>query len=436
MKKVMNVFCCLLIGCFMVSCNNETVESDSSNDMYVSSEYNETEEEIDFEQVIDAGDLDIDSLYGRAIITNGLQLILREDGTVIGKGINGHGELGNGERTDSEEWSLVEGLEEVEGIYALGNGFGVDWTGYPDRWNGHCYAYTEQGDLYQWGGDLLKPVKIECISNVIEIEQNSPCFFVVRCEGGKNYLVEDYSTQKRTEYDVRPFDSFGKDAQLYSVYGYGARLNTREYVLIDNTNESWCLLDLDGTLDNTYTFSVATESVESRIQDKIDIDTGGRKVTGVIGGGLLEQDDDGENVVLGYGVDATPVYEECTDFVLIARFMNYATEGQFGSLKKAVGISESESWIAYLLFEDGTLISTGRNEDGQLGDGTYLDYNYMDSFLEVDEAKFKDIIYQNYEGERVIALDTENNIWTWGSGFSATPKILVNNDMFLGEITQ
>ena len=83
-------------------------------------------------------------LEGYAVVRPTCTLLLKTDGNIIGRGDSSYGEMGNGERTESANWTFVEGLENVKKIYAdkhFGTGEELD--------SAFCYALTEDGDIYR-----------------------------------------------------------------------------------------------------------------------------------------------------------------------------------------------------------------------------------------------------------------------------------------------
>ena len=55
------------------------------------------------------------------LIGFGFEMLLKPDGTIVARGANGNGELGNGTLLDSEEWIMVEGLSDAKQIGTDGN---------------------------------------------------------------------------------------------------------------------------------------------------------------------------------------------------------------------------------------------------------------------------------------------------------------------------
>lgn len=84
-------------------------------------------------------------LDGNAIIRPNCMLLLKSDGTVVGKGDSSFGELGNGERTGCNSWTTVSDLNGVKKIYAT---IGVETSNSEiDRKYDFCYALSKDGNL-------------------------------------------------------------------------------------------------------------------------------------------------------------------------------------------------------------------------------------------------------------------------------------------------
>ena len=141
------------------------------------------------------------------IIRPELQMILKTDGTVWGKGFNEHGELGNGERIDTSDWSKINDLDEVTGIYAFDN-FG--FRNMDSRVLGHCYALTKNGELYRWGDNILMPEKVTFFPTIKEIIQSTGDLLIIICENGEKYLMYPFY-----EDVVLSYNSLPDNAKLY-----------------------------------------------------------------------------------------------------------------------------------------------------------------------------------------------------------------------------
>lgn len=387
---ILIVICMLICGCKKI---NETSDYTLGNE--------NSEEQT--EDMVFGGDTEENSggceLTSRAIIRPDFQMILKDNGKVIAKGVNEYGQLGNGSRTYSSDWCEVN-LENVVGIYALWN------FGYNDNTNKivngrgvygydkvNCFALTKSGELYRWGGNILTPQKIDDFPAIEEIVQPDKWLIILRCKNGQNYIIRaaDIDGYK---YIVLNYNELEKDACLYWCGG--------DFLYTKGTQISYIDMNFD-------------KIVMSRDFENIrDFQEGINKT---------ETIDCGQNIIGCGGV--LLLTESGNALRITANSDMFDVEDMGGNLIKKIYYDGSDN--AFLLFEDGQLKCQGKNEDGQLGDGTNLDY--YNGYLDINVSTFSDF-YFDVHSDFVVAMDDSRNIWAWGYMYGNTPSIIVDGNIF------
>lgn len=206
MKKsslyLMTLFVCL----FLSACGGtEKAEISETETVNLGNEF---ENQSDSTERSDTQETFLDSMDGRVLIRSLAQYFVTNDGFIYAKGTNEYGQLGNGKRIDSNEWSLVKGLSDVKGVFAA-SGF-CSSTDDDDC----CYALTKSGDLYRWGANILTPEKIELPIKISEMHTTDNfCWF--RDENGQGYIMPDHYNDFL--YAV-PFRSLGKNDYIVGNY--------------------------------------------------------------------------------------------------------------------------------------------------------------------------------------------------------------------------
>lgn len=343
-----------------------------------------------------------------AVIKPELQLILREDGTIIGRGVNTYGQLGNGTRVDTEEWTNVEEINNAVGIYALDD-FGSSETGANIEYE-YCYALTEDGDLYRWGADILTPEKVTIIPQIEEMKQTTDRTLMIKCKNGEKYMICASVTDS---YDmIISCSTLSDNAEFFDIQYVNHSLN--KGVVVDenkltyinftsgmtgeDTIEPKILTDFDSIIASSYDISV-----EEKIVDAVSVYHNEDK-----GRGMILLTEIGNLLRLYESSEKQPVIEDLT----------------------VIGIDKAYvSQDNVFLLKDGEILCQGDNTSGQLGDGTREDY-YRD-YLTIDDAVFVDFYYHDiYENEYVLAMDEDYNIWAWGANFDAFPQIIIDQSNF------
>ena len=400
-KIIMGVLC-LAVFFLMVGCNGKNKKNETSNDVKTESvkkadngEKRKKEKKEEEETELDKLQSRNYKLKGYTIITPYVQIILTSDGKVLAKGENTYGQLGNGKRIDSESWSKVVGLENVVGIYSLGNiGNDVsDENGY-----GHCYALNSSGELYRWGGNILKPEKVELFSKIKEVKSLTSYELFVKCESGEKYII----TRRFNEDNDDSIYSYNSLPDSAEIYGYGDA-----FIVCNNDEVSF----VDAPDLVTIRAFGEILPLEDKIKNIIPVDIS-EKIEDVI-----------PCRYKGFG-GATIMTEEGSVLVLSYQNGKMEVKDMEGIGVKKASFNATDVLLAY----GGTISTRGDNEYGQLGDGTTDDYK--EGFLEIEETNFEDFEYDGLN-EYCIALDEEYNVWGWGKGIGSSPSIIVEQSDFL-----
>ena len=405
-ERVISILCLITVFLF-IGCENTQSATEETYDSNVENDVAEAEDNENESQTVESvSPLDEIAerdqvLSGYTIITPYIQIILTNNGKVLSRGENMYGQLGNGERTNSETWVEVEGLEDIIGIYSLGN-VGDDM--YDEHAYGHCYALTDSGELYRWGGNILTPEKVTLFSKIKEVKSLDSSNLFIKCESGEKYIIIP-RWNLNCDDSVYSYNSLSDNAQL-SV------CSSDEYLVYDNNQ--FTLVDADGLHQYGGTDSFdQIRPIEDQIDKTIPIDVK-EPIESIV-----------PCIYDGFG-GATLVTESGSVIGLTYDGGNVTTEDLGGQgIKKA-----SFNYTDFNLFRNGELHASGDNGSGQLGDGTMIDYD--DGFISIDEAYFSDFEYNGYN-EYCVAMDMSYNIWGWGQGFGVTPEIIVENRDFILE---
>lgn len=336
---------------------------------------------------------------GYAIVTPYIQIILTDEGTVKARGKNTYGQLGNGERIDSDTWVQVEGLDDVVGIYAVGN---IGYSSDDEFCYDHIYAFTDTGELYRWGGNILTPEKVTLFSDVKEVKNIADDLFI-KCESGEKYIITPRYNSGCDD-NVYSCDSFPDDIQL-SVY------SSESYVIFGDDQLTLYHMPMFHQYSSDSFDEI--KSIDNYIKKIIPID-----ITEPIRNMALGKYDEiwGATLCTESGSIIFLAYDSNND--------NLINTDLGGSGIKKLYLNNT----SFSLFRTGELSARGENKYGQLGDGTTIDY--YDDYLEINEAKFFDFTATS---KYCAALDTSYNIWAWGEGFGTTPEIIIKNTDFIVE---
>ena len=286
-------------------------------------------------------------------LSESCQAVVTQDGRLYMWGYNGAGAVGDGTTTDCKAPTLVKGLEDKK-IQKVQLG-------------GKCSAaITTDGELYTWGGD-------------------------------------DYGNLGLGREDAN-----GKSTQVYTTAGLVSGVRDVTDVIFDNTGVS-AAITKDGTLymwGRNYCGSLgdgtgtnAGTPVQPKLEENVKV-----KQVALGGNGTIALSTDGQVYVWGLyssdvperqGVDlpyTIPVKIEIGDGKEVKEV--YADYGSFAALTT-----------------DGELYMWGKNEYGQLGDGSTADKNTPNKVDFSNGAKVKEFLLCEYS---CMALLDDGTVWAWG----------------------
>jgi uncharacterized repeat protein (TIGR02543 family) len=378
--------------------------------------------------ITDALGLDPDELVTDMSAGTTHSLAVTDKGTVLVWGHNHRGQLGNGTTTGS---SLPV---DITGMFPLDAN---DKIVSVDAGSSFSVAVSDQGRIFTWGmnseGQLGNGTK-DNRSVPFEITLAIPLL-----EGESVEMLETgsaHATLLTTHGRVFAWGS-SSHGQIGNYTSYGDVLFPAEITSRLSVNEDERIIQI----------STSDETVIARSSEGT-IFTWGNNSNGQIGDG-----DDGtpqkvplditHNVSLMEGESVISVQAGAiTSYVLtdFGRVFAWGNNyyGQFGaidntSVTSPVDVTErfisdhrfmtwsvtAMSWSAYALGSDGRILSWGRNDDGQLGDGTRTDrpvpQDVTDGFGLIDGERLSHIESGN---GHVIALTSSNRVFTWGQNGS------------------
>lgn len=361
--------------------------SNNNEEADLEDEYDAMEENAESESVI----TDSISFDGDVIVTPECVLYLKSDGTIWGMGVNEEGQLGNGQRTDSSTWTQVEGIYDAIKICRTGN---------------HFYALTLEGKLYHWGSNIFSPEEMTIFSKVTDISnsayENVRNNMIVTCEDGNRYveMTADYFDEHFVPLD---FD----DAQ-------DIRVSPDYTILIDGSLYNY---DKKKDVELTYIDDVICEQSFQMAYTLKEIPCDEK-----LSGGYCNFSSNGHSSYF-VGQDTGSIYEwedndrnEGLNNIGGANIKTFARWNYNGY----------DRGNAYHLFYGGLIRTTGDNNYGQLGDGTNEDLFYGE--WDVKGYNFNEMICWN---SVVSAIDGDNNVWAWGSGFGNQPEIIISAEDFV-----
>lgn len=315
------------------------------------------------------------------LIGYGFEMILMPDGSIIARGENSNGELGNGTLNDSEEWVYVEGMTDVIQIVYDG------WT------STVIYALKEDGTVWWWGNEQTVPIQIDGLNNITKLSfKNWGSGDHLKNYGGCAYAHNDLGQMFDLKFDL-PFGD-------YEIVFDGIQMDS--FVsLISDYSPDYDLYIYNGDLYE-YDEDNGTSTRRSGIENLKEIyDFNGR---------CIMLTDEGEVYTLNQEGIVT-------------------SNGGHDVVKKYAIIQDDRYYFNLSLFSDGSISTTGDNKWGELGNGTTgEDYN---DWWNVEIPAMKDA-YSSLNGN-VFTIDKENNIWAWGADYSNEPEIQYNIDKIVNE---
>lgn len=317
------------------------------------------------------------------LIGYGFEMILKPDGTIIARGRNNNGELGNGTLQDSTEWNSVSNVSDVKQIA---------YTGNMDK--GTVYALKNDGTVWWWGSEQVTPVKVRGLDNVDAL------------------LTKNWGSDSVGHCGIEGF-AHNNDKTFFELYG-------GEIVKNNFASDGKIKVDdvsMDSIGNNSYLY--------------------------ILDGKLYCFTDDGETIPLNEVQNAKEIFYSMGDH---ARVLNeygevysinfypgdIQVEFNGGSgIKKAFEILPfNDDYRFYVeLFKDGKVFTMGRNEFGELGNGTMEPYESQ--WWEV-ELPYIENVFSNLNGD-VFAIDSDNNLFAWGNKYDTLPEIQYNIDEIIAE---
>lgn len=398
MKRLLIALLSIVLGTTIFSsCNND--EYDSNSDEYVESlDSEETNlDEIGSSQISEESltdELPQKSFYGDIIINNPessekqTYILLKNDGTVIAKGFNEFGQLGNGQRIDSSEWITIDSLNDIKQIANFNEGFNM--------------ALSNDGDLYYWGCNILTPIKLEIPFKIEKIAFELGESIIKTTNGEYYYLSSDdklYGMDKvKTSLEKLFMYKIKDESGLTCIsYRYHAKIvNSQLYIYKD-----------DALTDLVYK-SKSKDIVSFTMDDFSGISSkSGRKIYSCISS-------EGSIIAI------------CLPYDHYEIIKNEITEDDLGGKgykRYYYTYDDYHMYNEYALFYSGTIDVRGRNDKGQLGDGT--DYDYFDDNLKIDIPLANDLYV--YDNKTVFVITEDNTIYAWGLGYGKDQDVIINN---------
>lgn len=326
----------------------------------------------------------IDYKFNSNFITGyGFDILLKEDGSVLTRGENTNGELGNGTLQNSEDWQKVEGIDHVKQI-----AFSLNlWD---EEIGASIYALKEDGTVWTWGAEKVVPEQISDISNI-------------------DTLIQKYRGS---------YGGYGEDYGYVYVYLIDKNGFLQGSLSEGKHHES----DFGEIKVNDVTWYGYTTGQEIYLKDEL-----------IEGYTVYDMDDQesslGENIKMcGQADDEHPYFisEE-------GNLYRYSYDDNIFE-QTGKGIAESycarnegqeQDYFNFTLFQSGKVYTTGDNNYGELGNGTTDEYS---EWWTVDIPAIISI-FTPYNGS-AYAIDEDNNLWAWGKGYDTLPQILYNlNDV-------
>ncbi|MGE9940505.1 hypothetical protein ACTNB0_09770 [Lachnospiraceae bacterium HCP28S3_F9] len=302
----------------------------------------------------------------------GFEMILKSDGTIIAKGRNNNGELGNGTLTDSDSWIEVPGIDNVIQIAYDGN-------------EQMCtiYALKEDGTVWWWGSEQISPKKIDGLDNVKELMykgygDGSRVFNYVYAHMNDNTIVNLANDKVNVveELEGIALDDFSLEEIVGNSYIYYIYLVDGKAYYIDSRDQISVPLETEQTIEKVYNYG-GNHYIELLSEE-------GERLYYAASEGCIKSH--GGNNIIDY----------------------YSTEDYDFSM----------------LFGCGQILACGENDDGELGNGTQEPYKSQ--WWEVDIPKIEHLFTPL--NNKIYAIDEDNNLWAWGKGFSSVPTIQYNID--------
>lgn len=326
----------------------------------------------------------IDYKFNSNFITGfGFDILLKKDGTVLARGENTNGELGNGTLQSSEDWQKVEGIDHVKQI-----AFSLDlWD---EEIGASIYALKEDGTVWTWGAEKVIPEQIANVSNIDRFIQKYRGFYGGYGEDYEYvyvYLIDKNGFLQGSLVEGQRYESDFGEIKVNDVTWYGYTTG-QEIYLNDELIEGYTVYDMDDQVSSLgNNIKMCGQADEERPY-------------------FISE----EGNVYRYSYDDN-IFEQTGRG--IAEY--YCTWN----------VGQEQDYFNFTLFKSGKVYTTGDNNFGELGNGTTDEYS---EWWTVDIPAVISI-FTPYNGS-AYAIDEDNNLWAWGKGYDTLPQILYNlNDV-------
>lgn len=373
MKKILliiGITLGILTGCSEKEKDTEYNEQYVIDEIESTAKENENYEDFNEDDINDKAEIGYYRFNKSVLIGFGFEMILKPDGTIIARGRNNNGELGNGTLLDSEEWIEID-ITNVKQIAYSGN-------------EEECtiYALKDDGSVWWWGSEQIFPKKIEGLDTVDEL------IYKDRLAGYND--VYAHMEDKTTVH-------LGNDGTVLN-YWLLEGIAVDDFAPTDIVNNKYerTLYILDGLL-------YYVDDRNDRTPVQIEGINNAEKVYGYKYDGFHILNSDGE--LFKYDVELESL-------------------GGKGA-EEYYAVVEENYIFKMVLFYTGTVQTLGDNKYGEVGNGTTESYKTQWWTI----ADLPEIIYAfSPLNDKVYAIDVENNLWAWGLGYSNLPKLQYNLD--------
>lgn len=367
----------------------------------------------------------------KVIASNNTTYALREDGTLYAWGQNNYGQLGNGTNTQINHPTQVVG---VGGNGHLTNILDITTS------NNSTYALKEDGTLYSWGYNGYGQ-----LGNGTNTNKNTPVQVVG--VGGEGYLNDVDQISSNTNFIIAKLKN-------KTLLGWGQ--NSSRQLADGTTSNRYSPVQVRGVLGDGYMSNIkeiyaSPGSVYALTEDNI-LYSWGSNVNGKLGDGstvtqdfpVTVKDKDGVSNLSGISqviisnsnsAYATKIngtiyswgqnnYGQLGDGTIINKNIpvNIKVENvsNFVDLKEGLGtntfvVTGNNTGNIFLYEQNKGAYAWGRNDNGQLADGTLNDRNFAVQVEELDGIQSLIAGGLGTSGGAGFALKTDGTVYGWGS---------------------
>jgi|GEM_PF-663947 len=313
----------------------------------------------------------------------GNYIALKNDGSVwIKKGVN-------------SESNLVEYLENVKDIEL--------------NLNNDCIFLMEDGTVYKWSridinnklitnNRLVSISRINGLSNIEYISSAPSSMFFIRNDGlclsmgsinngklGNGLLIQNFPKITEKEYVFFEYENIDKKNTASNSY-------CGEYELLDNGT----IIQVSDNSKQYYNLNNISNVV--KLYDNRDC--------------IYALKNDG--TVWAWGKNK---YGQLGDGTTRSRYEPVKVENLSGIIDIIVGWSHYQGDYAIAIKNDGTLWAWGRNDLGQLGDGTIENRTIPVKLVDENKSELSGIVDVKIGFKHAIALRNDGTVWSWGKNY-------------------